>query len=95
MPADAVELIHEFVREQIVQAAADGSFASDAGQLLHLGVPTLHPVFQVSRQDADVDGFDDVLAELFEPLVLLDLAGQRTVEARILDGDGYVAGQRQ
>ena len=40
---------------------------------LHLGVPALDAVVEVDGEDADVDGFDDVLVELLEPLELGDL----------------------
>ena len=53
------------------------------------------PIFQVRRQNSDVDRFDDVLAEFLEPLVLLDLALQGAVQRRVLDRDADVAGQRQ
>src|SRR5207244_12226014 len=56
---------------------AHGLLAPDAGQLLDLRVPALDPVLQIDRQDPDVDRFDDVLAELLEPLVFFDLALQR------------------
>ncbi len=68
-------------------------FARDAGETLDLRVPALDAVFKVRRQNADVDRFDDVLAELLQPLVLLDLGGEAAIEAGVLDGDGDVAGE--
>ena len=44
--------------------------------------------------NADVDRFDDVLAEFLQPLVFFDLLLQRTVEPAILDRDRDIAGKR-
>ena len=90
--AHALELIGQIRGEQLRQPPAHGLFARDAGQLLDLRVPAFHAVFQVGRQDADVDRFDDVLAEFLQPLVLFHLALQRAVERGIFDGDPDVAG---
>ena len=50
--------------------------------------------FEVDGEDADVDGFDDVLVELLEPLEFADLLLQARVEAGVLERDADVAGQR-
>ena len=39
----------------------------------HLRIPALDAVFHVESHDADVDGFDDVLVEIFEALVFSSL----------------------
>ena len=61
---------------------------------LHLRVPALDAVVEVDGEDADVDGFDDVLVELLQALELGDLLLQAAIELRVLDGDADVAGQR-
>ena len=95
LAAHAGELLHHFGRKQLGEGMADGLLAQDTGQLLELRVPTLHAVVQVRRQDAHVDRLHNILAELLEPLVLFDFALQRAVEARVLDGDADIAGQRE
>ena len=60
---------------------------------LHLRVPALDAVFEVDGEDADVDGFDDVLVELLEALELGDLLLEAAVELGVLDGDADVAGE--
>ena len=60
----------------------------------HLRVPALDPVFQIDREDADVDGFDNVLVELLQPLEFGNLLLQPLVELRVLDGDADVSGER-
>ena len=95
LAAHAVELLGQLGGEQLRELAAQRLLARDAAELLDLRVPALHAVVQVRRQDAHVDGFDDVLAEFLQPLVLLHLALQRAVERGVLDGDADIAGQRQ
>ena len=81
-------------REELAQGSAQRDVSRNAGQLLDLRVPALHAVVQIDGQDADVDRFDDVLAEFLQPLVLFDLLLQRTVETAILDGDRDVPDKR-
>ncbi len=50
-------------------------------------------VFEVDGEDADVDGFDDVLVEVFEAFELVDLGLEGAVELGVLDGDADVAGE--
>ena len=61
---------------------------------LHLRVPAFDAVVEIDGEDADVDGFDDVLVELLEPLKLDDLFLEARVEAGVLQSDADVAGQR-
>ena len=82
-----VELLAQVCGEQLGQAAAHRSLPRDAGQPFDLRVPALDTIIQIRRQNADVDRFDDVLAELLQPLVLFHLALQRTVQPRVLDRD--------
>ncbi len=69
----------------------------DAGlgvHALHLGVPAFDAVVEIDGEDADVDGFDDVLVELLEAFELGDLLFEAAVELRVLDRDADVAGER-
>src|SRR5438067_6123938 len=59
----------------------------------HLRVPGLDLVFQIDGQYAYIDRLDDVLVEVFEPLVLRDLLFKRSIQTSILDGDSQIARQ--
>ncbi len=72
---------------------ADGLGAAEGVHGLHLRVPAFDAVVEVDGEDADVDGFDDVLVELLEALELADFLFQAGVEAGVLEGDADVAGQ--
>lgn len=81
-------------RENVAEKAADRLVACDSKQPLHLRVPGLDAAIQVDGQDADAQRIDDVLVELLEALDLRRLLLQRMVQARVLDGDGEIAGNR-
>ena len=72
---------------------AEGFGAAEGVHGLHLRVPALDAVVEIEGQNADVDGLDDVLVELLEPLEFADLFFQAGVEAGVLEGDADVAGQ--
>ena len=74
-------------------ALAEGFGAAEGVHGLHLRVPALDAVVEVDGEDADVDGFDDVLVELLQALELADLLFEARVEAGVLQGDADVAGQ--
>ena len=48
---------------------------------------------QIDGHDANVDGFDNVLVEILEALVLTDFLFERGVEPGILNGDADVSGK--
>ena len=72
---------------------AEGLGAAEGVHGLHLRVPAFDAVVEVDGEDADVDGFDDVLVELLEALELGDFFFQAGVEAGVLEGDADVAGE--
>src|SRR3974390_674047 len=86
-------LVEKRRREYVAQRLAQHLRPRHGIHYFHLRVPRFDAVLQVHRQHADTDGLDNVLAELFQPLVLGDLALQRTVQARILDGNADVSCQ--
>src|SRR3954447_8071069 len=94
LPDDAIELVDQLVREQVAQFTTKRVLALDPAELFDLGVPALDPVLQVHRQYTDINGFDDVLAELLQALVLFHLPLQGTVQRGVLDGDSDVSRQR-
>ena len=85
-----IEFLAKLGGKQFAKRATEGILTADAGQLFNLTVPTFDAPVQTRGQNADVDGFDDVFAEFLQALVLVRLALQRTVEARIFNGDGDV-----
>ena len=96
MPSSAaqfVELLAQLRRKQFGKRRPR-RLRADAGQPLDLRVPAFHAVVETGRQYADVDRFDDVFAELLQPLVFVGFALQRTVEPRIFDRDRNVVRQR-
>ena len=92
--AEAVEGLDELRRKDRVQRLADGFGAAQRVHRFHLRVPALDAVVEIEREDADVDGLDDVLVELLQALELADLLFEARVEAGVLQRDADVAGQR-
>src|ERR1700722_6021166 len=63
----------------------------DAQQPFELRIPGFDAVLKVNGYDADVQGFDDIFAEILEAFDLHGLLLERMVEPGIFDGDGDVA----
>ncbi len=80
--------------EDGAKCLAEGFGAAEGVHGFHLRVPALDAVVEIDGEDADVDGFDDVLVEFLEPLELADLFFEARVEAGVLQGDADVAGER-
>ena len=93
LPAHLVELLAKLGWKQLREAPPQSRFARGPRQPLDLRIPALHPIVQIHGQNPDVNGFDDILAELFQPLVLLHLALQRTVQPRVLHRDADISGE--
>ena len=72
---------------------AESLAAAEGVHGLHLRVPAFDAIVEIDGEDADVDGFDDVLVELLEALELDDLFFEARVEAGVLQSDADVAGQ--
>ena len=89
-----IELLAKLGWKQLRQSPPHSRFARGPGQPLDLRVPALHTIVQIRRQNPDVDGLDDVLAELLQPLVLLHLVLQRTVQPRVFNRDADISRQR-
>src|ERR1700722_3461883 len=67
----------------------------DAQQPFELRIPGFDAVLKVDGNDADVQGFDDIFAEILEAFDLHGLLFERMVEPGIFDGDGDVAGDSE
>ena len=70
----------------------DGVLTKNPRQLLHLRIPAFHSIFQIGRQYADVNRFDNVFRELFQPLILVGFALERLVQLAVIDGDADTPG---
>ena len=92
LAANTVELFHEIRRKKIGKFPAHRVISVHAGKLFQLAVPAFHPIFEIGRQNSDVDRFDDILAEFLQPLVLRNLALERAVERRVFNGDADISG---
>ncbi len=91
---EAAKLGHELRREDGFDGLVQDVDAGHREHDFHLRVPALDGFVEADGEDADVDGFDDVLVEFLEPFVLGDFLGERCVEAGVLYGDADVGGQR-
>src|SRR5439155_7411331 len=58
--AYVLELLGQIGGEQSGERLSNRLLARDAGEPLDLRVPALHAIIKPRRQDADVDGFNDV-----------------------------------
>ena len=61
------DFLGQFLGEQRTEPAAYSVAAQDSEELLHARVPGFHDAIQIDGQDADVQGLDDVFAEILEP----------------------------
>ena len=68
--AESLHSFRELQREYGAQRLAQGFSAAEGIHGLHLRVPALDAVVEVDSEDADIDGFDDVFVELFQPFEL-------------------------
>ena len=64
--------------------------ARNGEQIFELRIPGFDAIFQIDREYAYVQRFDDVLTEILQPLDLHGLLLERLIEPRILNGDGNV-----
>ena len=94
LAARALELLDQRRREKLRQRAAHGIGAADAAQPLHLRIPAFDSVVETGRENADIDRFDDVLAEFLQPLILVHFLFERAVEIGVFGGDPDVIRER-
>src|SRR2546422_2976281 len=95
----------QFLRQQRAELASDSFLARHSKKLLHAGVPGFDDALEVNREYADVQGFNDVFAEileagdfdpfLFQPAVKLrPIQGGRKIVGNRFNQFGGVAGQK-
>src|SRR5579885_2881676 len=58
------DFLGQFSGQYRPQLAAHGVLPGNAEELLHMGVPSLDDTIQIDGQDTDIEGFDDVFAEV-------------------------------
>src|SRR5271155_270941 len=81
-------------RKKGAKLASNGLLAGDAEELLHARVPGFDDAFQIHGKNADIQGFDDVFAEVFEPRDLEGLLLERGIELGVIEGHRNVACNR-
>ena len=84
--------LHQILRKNFAQRAADRIAAFHANQLLHAGIPGFDAAFQVHGQHADIQGFHDIFAEVFQARDFHSFLFQRRIQLRVVQRDGHVAG---
>ena len=77
---DAAEFLDQVGGEDGFEGLVERFLASEREHDFHLRIPALDALFGIEGEDADVDGFDDVLVEFLEALVLVDLFFEAGVE---------------
>ena len=86
------EFGHKVCRQNIPQILAHRLLARHGIHHFHLRVPALDPFLQVNRENADIDGLDDVLVEFLQALIFGYLLLQAGVQTGVLDRDSDIAG---
>src|SRR5260370_25229117 len=84
----------QFIRQQGAELASNRFLARHSKELLHAGVPGLHDAVKVNGEHADVQGFNDVFAEILEAGDFECFLFERAVKLRVVQGDGNIAGNR-
>src|SRR5579862_2147705 len=74
------------------QILADGFDARNANEVFDLRIPGFDAAFEIDGEDADVQRFNNVFAEIFQALDLNGFLFQRTVKLRIIQRDSHVTG---
>src|SRR5208282_107868 len=90
---NAVELLDEGGRKNLAQRTPHHLPTRLGIHDFHLRVPGFDAILQVHSHHADVDGFNNILVEIFEPLVLADLLLERGIQPPVLDGNADVSRQ--
>ena len=91
---NTVKLFHKLGREDSIERLGESLPARQGIHHFHLRVPALDAVLHVERHDAYVDGFDDILVEILEALVLSNFLLQRGIELCVLDRNAKVSTER-
>src|SRR5580704_1103442 len=81
-------------RKQRAKLASNGLLAGNAEELFHARVPGFDDAFQINGEDADIQGFHDIFAEVFEACDLESFLFERGVELSVIKSHGDVACDR-
>src|ERR1700722_5585241 len=81
----------QVARQHLAQLSTQNIGAGYLEQILKLRIPRLDAVVEIHGKDADLEGLNDIFAEVLEPLDLQSFLFERLIKLPILDGDGYVS----
>src|SRR5580700_6574805 len=84
-------LLCKLLGEQGAKLASNGFLTGYAEQLLHARVPGFDDALQIHGEDANIQGFHDVFAEVFEACNLESFLFERSVELSVIKSHGDVA----
>src|SRR5689334_20858509 len=77
--------------QERTELATNGLLAGHSEKLLHAGVPGLDVSLQVNGEDADIQGLDDVFAEVLKPRNFEGLLFERAVKLGVIESDCNIA----
>src|SRR5213083_3090732 len=76
------DFAREFLRQQRVELPSNGLLTRHSEKLLHAGVPGFHDALEVHGEDTDIQGLNDIFAEVLEAHDFEGLLLERTVQLR-------------
>src|SRR5216683_1591192 len=86
------DFARQFLRQQRAELPSNGFLARHSEKLFHARVPGFDDALQINGKHADVQGFNDIFAEVLEPRDFEGFLFERAVELRVVESDGDVAG---
>src|SRR5208282_3063820 len=89
----AIELFNELDGENSLQRLRQSLPARNRVHHYHLRIPALDAILHIESHHANVDGFDDVLVEILQTLVLGGFLLQGGIKLAILDRDAEISAQ--
>src|SRR5229473_7031348 len=84
----------QFFRQQRAELATNRFLACHSKQLLHARVPGFNDAVKIDGEHADIQGFDDVFAEILEACDFERFLFERAVELRVVQSDSNIPGNR-
>jgi len=82
----------KFFREKGAELPADGFLPGHAEKLLHARIPGFDDAFQIYCQNADIQRFHNVFAEVFEARNFESLLLERGIKLSVIECHGDIAG---
>ena len=82
----------EVRRKHLVKFASDGVAARNVEQIFELRIPGFDAILEIDRDNADVQRFDDIFAEIFQTFDLQGFLLEGLVQPGVFDRDRDVSG---